>query len=853
MSPSAGTPRDTGQLQAEIVRTLRALEAARNDPDPSGMARLLAEAHQRLLEAQEAMQAERARYRAVFDAVPDPVSILSWDGIVLDLNSAGEAAYQRPREAIVGQPIDTLNPDLPADHLGPVHEALARGETYVVEVTNMRADGSRFPVEVHSARFLEDGQPRIVAVARDLSAREEAEGRYASLVENIDQAVTLQDPSGRVHYMNSAASRLYGLEPNGDQKGAHDWHDWLVLDENGGEMPIERYPLMRALNEARTISAVVLGLYRRSSHKLSWLSVTAIPQFRAGSEHPHMVLSIATDITALKRDAALFERVQDLARIGGWQWDRATDALHLTPEAVRILGRSEAPASMHAFLECLDSHSRHTLQTTLTRIGQGTGFDHEVHGTDPEGWRFWVRMVGEPDPRDPGGRRLAGTLQDITEHKRAEAALRLQASTDALTGLTNRDAVLEQLQQRMDDSADTSVAVLYIDLDRFKLVNDVQGHAAGDALLVSAARRIQQAVAGEGTVARFGGDEFLVVCEAGDDPARPERLAQAVLDAFAESFRMGGDEFSISASIGIARAPQDGTRPQQLIQNADVAMYEIKRRARNGWQLFSGELAQKQQARLLMETHLRRALDNREFHLVFQPQAELRSGRVVAAEALVRWRNPQLGEMRPDAFIDMAETTGDIIRIGNWVLREACTQMRRWREAGLPIQRVAVNVSYRQFTGDVLADRVAEVLAATGLEGSALELEFTERVLIEDQPDTLHTFDRLRAMGVLLSIDDFGEGYSALNYLRRLPIHGLKLSQLFVRGVPGNPSDVAICQAVVAIARSLGLDIIAEGVENEVQRDFLLRLGVNLGQGFLFSPGLLPGEFARRLLLRQGR
>ena len=245
-----------------------------------------------------------------------------------------------------------------------------------------------------------------------------------------------------------------------------------------------------------------------------------------------------------------------------------------------------------------------------------------------------------------------------------------------------------------------------------------------------------------------------------------------------------------------------------------------------------------------LETHLRRAVDNREFSLVYQPQVDLGSGRIVGAEALIRWMNPALGEMRPDHFIGHAETTGDIVRIGRWVLREACQQMRRWREQGLAIPRIAVNVSFRQFLAEDLADTVAAALAAADLPGESLELEFTERVLIEDAPDTFATFAALRRLGVILSIDDFGEGYSALNYLRRLPIHGLKLSQQFLQGVPENSSDVAICQAVIGIAQNLGLDLVAEGVENEAQRQFLLRVGVSIGQGFLFAPGLTPDEFA---------
>ena len=248
------------------------------------------------------------------------------------------------------------------------------------------------------------------------------------------------------------------------------------------------------------------------------------------------------------------------------------------------------------------------------------------------------------------------------------------------------------------------------------------------------------------------------------------------------------------------------------------------------------------------EVHLRRAVDNRELSLVYQPQVDLATGRVFAGEALIRWHNRTLGEMRPDHFISHAETTGDIVRIGRWVLREACQQMRSWREQGLPVERIAINVSYRQFLAENLAETVAATLEATGLPGEALELEFTERVLIEDAPDTVASFAALRELGVLLSIDDFGEGYSGLNYLRRLPIHGLKLSQLFLQGVPGNSSDVAICQAVAGIAQSLGLGLVAEGIENDAQRQFLVRLGVHVGQGFLFAPGLTPEEFALRIL-----
>ena len=549
----------------------------------------------------------------------------------------------------------------------------------------------------------------------------------------------------------------------------------------------------------------------------------------------------------VQRDKTLFRRVQELALIGGWQWNRASDALYLTSEALHILGAASPPTTMLAMLGCLLPDDRQRLQTTLASISEGTGFDLELQGVQADSTPFWVSVIGEPDPQDPAHDRFSGTLQDITDRKRAEAELRHQARTDALTGLLNRDAILDVVASQLRSGAGAHLALLYIDLDRFKIVNDLLGHDAGDQLLVEAAQRIRSAVGHEGHIARFGGDEFLVATRTDTDQDHPERLARVIQGAFLVPFRLGKDDFSVTTSIGISRGSSDGNTSRQLIQNADVAMYESKRRRRNGFHTFSPALAQRQQERLQTETRLRRAVDNNEFHLVYQPQVDLRSGRIFAAEALLRWHNPELGPMAPDRFIDLAESTGEIVRIGRWVLQEACHQMRRWKEQELPIERVSVNVSYRQFVGENLAGSVQQMLEEAALPGHALELELTERVLVEDAADTSEVFDDLRKLGVRLSIDDFGEGYSALNYLRRLPIHALKLSHGFLQGIPGNKSDEAICQTVVGIARSLGLGMIAEGIETEAQRDHLLRLGVTIGQGFLFAPGLLPGEFGKRL------
>ena len=850
MSATALPPQDAVRPRSDDpVRTLAMLQAACDDPLlPPDVRALLEQAcdamHAALDRADDASQ----RYQGLFDALPDPISILDWNGVVRDINRAGELAYRRPRDAILGQPIHLLNPDLPNDHLGPVRESFGRGETSVTEVTHMRADGTRFPAEVHSARIDHAGEACILSVTRDLSDRARIELHYRELMEVVDKGILVRDAERNIIYANPAAVRMFNVESGMTLADEIRQGRWLIIDEDGNAMHENALPAYRALHTGKVAESTVLGFYNIPLRQLTWLSVTSVPQYAPGADKPHQVLSLFSDVTELKRDSALFDRVQSMAHIGGWEWDASRGRLHLSDETIRILGAHSTPTTMDGVLECLDASDRHALQSAIDlSLATGNGFDLEVQGRQHDGTPFWARVIGETDGNQPLSQRLTGTLQDVTRRKRAEEALRIQARTDPLTGLLNRDAVLGEIEARLLDPVQAKVAVLYIDLDRFKVVNDVLGHAAGDGLLMAAAGRIRDAVGGEGLIARFGGDEFLVICAFGDQPQRPERIADRILHSFTDSFRFEHEEFTITASIGIARAPGDGDKPQLLIQNADTAMYDSKRRVRNGWQAFTAALAKTQQERLRVETHLRRAADNNEFRLVYQPQVDLRHGRIVAGEALIRWRNEHLGEMRPDHFIGHAEVTGDIVRIGNWVLREACRQICEWRESGLGIVRVAVNVSYRQFLGDDLAQVVGGVLQEFGLPGSALELEFTERVLIEDAPDTIRTFAALRELGVVLTIDDFGEGYSALNYLRRLPIHGLKLSQMFLHGVPGNNSDVAVCQAVAGIARSLGLGLVAEGIETQAQRQFLLDLGVPIGQGFLFAPGLCADEFARRL------
>ena len=731
---------DGGTRVAGLIERIDAVLRGAESATPE----LLRELRAGLQALHEDVDATHRRYDSLFNAVPDPISVLDAHGRVLELNDAGVRAYRRPRHEIVGRLVHVINPDLPADHMAPVMEALGRGETFVVEVENMRSDGSRFPVEVHSAGFQDGPHHNVIAVARDLSHRREAEMNYHALLVAIDKGVLFQGPDGAVRSANAAAFRILGLDEAQDIGEALRWQDWLVIDHRGWPIAFRDMPPMRALASGRIVESTLLGLHHRQKQQLSWISATSVPQFKPGSATPHQVVTLFSDVTELKRDSALFLRAQALARVGGWEWDGGRGRLYFTDEALRILGRrDDPPRGLPDLLGQIDAAWRTPVADAVqSLVRDGGGFDLEVPLQRPDGESHWVRLIGQSEGRAPMSTRINGTLQDVTQRRQIEEALRSQARTDALTGLLNRDGVLTELERRIG-SGHAGTTVAYIDLDRFKLVNDLLGHSAGDHLLVNVARRLERAIGDDGLLARFGGDEFLVLAELGDDPG--------------------------------------------------------------------------------------------------------------AAEALIRWSSPVLGELRPDLFIGHAETTGDIVRIGAWVIQAACRQMAIWREAGLRLERIAVNVSYRQFLTEDLPQIIRDALREHALPGSALELEFTERVLIEDAPDTHRTFETLRGLGVVLTIDDFGEGYSALNYLRRLPIHGLKLAQGFLQGVPANPSDVAICQAVAGMARGLGLEVVAEGVETPAQREFLTGLGIGVGQGFLFSPALDAeafGEYARRAGLR---
>ncbi|MBB6183569.1 putative bifunctional diguanylate cyclase/phosphodiesterase [Oleiagrimonas soli] len=471
---------------------------------------------------------------------------------------------------------------------------------------------------------------------------------------------------------------------------------------------------------------------------------------------------------------------------------------------------------------------------SVNRRADGTTFPVEVHSN------VFV---------DAGQPRILAVARDISERVEAERQLRVsadhlrkQARVDSLTRLPNRDTMLEAIREAIDGArAEASPAVLYIDLDRFKILNDMLGHHAGDRLLLATAERLRMCCEGDVRCGRYGNDEFIVLLPRG---ASARTCAQRIIRAFERPFQLEGEAFVLTTSIGIAHYPQHGDSAEQLIQHADTAMHEAKRRGRHTYRAFDKTMGDRLGMRNQIEAQLRLALDQGELWLAFQPKISLHDRRIVGAEALLRWRSRQFGDVPPTDFIPHAENSGEIVRIGAWVVQEACRQLRAWRDQGLMLEHIAVNVSFRQLLSGTFSDSVQAALDAHGLPGDALELEMTERILIDEAPDTLETFTALKKMGVRLSIDDFGEGYSSFNYLRHLPIDCVKISHTFMQGIPSQASDTAICEAIVRIADSLGMTVVAEGVESEEQLAFLERIGTDDAQGFLFSHPLQPAQMA---------
>lgn len=444
-----------------------------------------------------------------------------------------------------------------------------------------------------------------------------------------------------------------------------------------------------------------------------------------------------------------------------------------------------------------------------------------------------------------------GVARDVTERKQAEATINFQAYHDLLTKLPNRALLHDRLSLAISQAKrdNEKLAVMFLDLDRFKNINDSLGHMIGDELLQQVSTRLKECIREGDTLARFGGDEFtLLLPRITHEHKDATMLAEKITGALRRPFLIDGHELYVSTSIGIALYPQDGTQIDSLIKHADIAMYHVKGQGKNGYQFYSSEMNAPYFEKLSLETGIHKALDNNEFKLLYQPQINLRSGEVVGVEALLRWEHPEHGTISPCEFIPFAEESGMIVDIGHWVIRSAAAELDRWQRSGLPPIRMAINVCARQLMEPDIVDYIISTLKEYNLSGHSFEVEITENVIMDDMDSIIRKLNALSSYGISIAIDDFGTGYSSLSYLHKLPIQTLKIDRAFLKESRINKDDNTIINTIVAMAKGLDLNVIAEGVETHAQLDYLREIDCNEAQGFLFGKPLPPEVIAQLLI-----
>ncbi|WP_341643456.1 putative bifunctional diguanylate cyclase/phosphodiesterase [Thauera sp. SDU_THAU2] len=566
------------------------------------------------------------------------------------------------------------------------------------------------------------------------------------------------------------------------------------------------------------------------------------------------VIAVVRDITGLKaseqRCRSLFESLNNVA-VQGYDADRRVVFWNGASEALYGYSREEALGRRLEELIIPPADRDEVVRLHRAWVDEGEPIpSSEIELLNRDGELVPVFSSHSMLRNELGEAEMYCVDVDLRELRETQAQLRRAATHDPLTGLPNRVLARDRFDQAMAlaEREQTLLALLFVDLDRFKIINDTLGHGVGDRFLQEIGRRLSSCLRASDTISRQGGDEFLVVLSGLRDRGAVAAIAQKIIDAVQQPCDIDGHALSCSCSIGIAVQPDDGADFDSLLLRADTAMYQAKASGRNVFRFFTAQMNVDAHERLTMLNHLRNAIQHGELALHYQPQVDLASGRVVGAEALLRWQCAELGNVPPARFIPLAEESGLIIPIGEWVLREACRQAREWRDQGLELEVMAVNVSALQFHRGDPVEMVGRILGETGLPAEYLELELTESLLVQDGSGaTLDTLRRLKALGLRIAIDDFGTGYSSLAYLRRFPIDKLKIDRAFVRDLASDADDAAIVNLIVDLGRILKLKTVAEGVEDHGQLTFLRERGCSEAQGYLFAKPMAPVEFSAYL------
>ena len=750
------------------------------------------------------------------------------------------------------------HPDDLSDNVGQF-DCMRDGEIdgYELEKRFVRKDGSVISVNlnVKCTRDAEGKVNHIVAMIEDITERKrtaqalrESEERFRNIFANAIDGILLADAETRKFVMgNPAIERMLGY--TGEELlrlGVEDIHPAESLTD-----VLEGFRKQAAGEITLAPDLPVL----RKNGSVFYADVNAAPIIIGGKPY---LMGMFRDTTerkktedALRQAATVFESSHDGAIIT----DLDGIILAVNRAYVEITGYSEAemlgknPRMLHS-----GRHNRDFFRKMWHSIDEIGYWQGEVWNRRKSG-EIYPERITISAVKDAGGKttHYVGMSADLSQLKQSEEQREHLAHYDPLTDLPNRLLVQSHLTHTLAQAQrhQRQVGVLYLDLDRFKTINDSLGYPVGDELLIALVKRLSTRMRGEDMLARLGGDEFLLVLDHIDNPEDAAGVARALLELLTQPFMLtGGQEVFIGASIGISVFPNDGNQSEQLIQHADAAMFQAKQQGRNTYRFYIDSLTLAAGQHLELETRLRHAITANQLRVYYQPQVDIATGRIIGAEALVRWQDPERGLIPPVQFIPLAEETGLINAIGEFVLKETCLQGVRWIEAGLPFLTLAVNLSPHQFMRGNIAELVAKVLAETGFPADHLELELTESALMEQEEEAVKMLHLLRAQNIRLAIDDFGTGYSSLSYLKRFPLDVLKIDKSFVDDIPFHQDDMEIAAAIIAMGHTLGFKVLAEGVETAEQLAFLQAKGCDMYQGYLTSPPVPADEFEKLLSAR---
>ena len=802
---------------------------------------------------EHALRLSEQKFASVFQQCPDILLIARHsDGCLLEVNEAFEEQIGLGPNQIIGRTATELGLWGVSGSGPSVLERLHLGGIRNLEMSFRRSNGELFTGLTSAETFDLDGTRALVVAVRDISQLKETQQRLQISEEKFAKAfhaspdglLLSRQSDGLLLEVNEGFCRLtgYNLDPRLDQTSL-DLGIWVDLNE--------RKLLLSKLKKDGFVRDFSCHI-RRSDGQIRLCELSARPLPIAGAD---CMLTIARDIT---------ERhlMQEKLQLAATVFENTAEGVLITDTDQRItaVNRAFSEITGYSEIEALgqtprllasgqhDSAFYVAMWHQLTAEGhwQGEIFNKRKNSELYPSW-LTISAVRNSEREIT---HFVAVFADISSLKHAQAKLDYQAHHDPLTGLPNRALFENRLHAALQCSqvSNRQGAVLFLDLDRFKHINDSLGHPVGDLLLKGIAQRLKEQVRDVDTVARLGGDEFIILLPGLHKPSDASAIANKLLACFSAPFQAGEHEFFTSASIGISLYPQDGSDVASLIRNADAAMYRSKAKGRNRVEAYTRDLTAQASVRVALENELRRAIERNELSLCYQPKLSLKTQNLVGAEALIRWNHPTFGDVSPEHFIHLAEENGTILQLGDWVLEQACRQMHQWQKRYQPFGPLSINLAGAQMRQPHLAKRIEQLLKTYQLKAGDLQLEITENFIMSQAEEALSVLHQLKQLGVQLAIDDFGTGYSSLSYLKRLPLDILKIDQSFIRGLPDDPHDAAITRAIIALGRSMQLTIIAEGVENQAQQHFLAAEGCEQIQGYIVSLPLPPEEFAAGFL-----